>query len=89
MVLDRMEPLDVSHAGGEFQELTSGLLGEFWKSTSQKIGGKCLDYCTFQDCTAKWTAAFNVQMGAMVEAYMVWSLIWKGASGRGFFDLDE
>ena len=30
MVLDRTESLEVSHAGGEFQELTSGLLGDFW-----------------------------------------------------------
>ncbi|KAI6138184.1 hypothetical protein BKA82DRAFT_4333280 [Pisolithus tinctorius] len=89
MVLDGTEPLDVSHAGGEFQELTSGLLGEFWKSASQKIGGKRPDYRTFRDRTAKRTAAFNVQMGAMVEAYMAWSLIRKGASGRGFFDSDE
>ncbi|KAI6139517.1 hypothetical protein BKA82DRAFT_4364644 [Pisolithus tinctorius] len=89
MVLDGTEPLDVSHAGGEFQELTSRLLGEFWKSASQKIGGKRPDYRMFWDRTAKRTAAFNVQMGAMVEAYMAWSLIRKGASGRGFFDSDE
>ena len=30
MVLDGTESLDVSHACGEFQELTSGLLGDFW-----------------------------------------------------------
>ena len=30
MVLDGTESLEVSHAGGEFQELTSGLLGDFW-----------------------------------------------------------
>jgi len=30
MVLDGTEPLEVSHAGGEFQELTSRLLGDFW-----------------------------------------------------------
>ena len=29
MVLDGTEPLEVSHAGGEFQELTSRLLGDF------------------------------------------------------------
>ena len=31
MVLDGTESLEVSHAGGEFQELTSGLLGNFWQ----------------------------------------------------------
>ncbi|KAI6094065.1 hypothetical protein EDD16DRAFT_1688336, partial [Pisolithus croceorrhizus] len=31
MILDGTEPLEVSHAGGEFQELTRGLLGDFWK----------------------------------------------------------
>ena len=31
MVLDGTESLEVSHAGGEFQELTSGLLGDFWQ----------------------------------------------------------
>ncbi|KAI6016969.1 hypothetical protein BKA83DRAFT_4059405 [Pisolithus microcarpus] len=31
MVLDGTEALNVSHASGEFQELTRGLLGNFWK----------------------------------------------------------
>ena len=31
MVLDGTESLEVSHAGGEFQELTSRLLGDFWQ----------------------------------------------------------
>jgi len=31
MVLDAMESIEVSHAGGEFEELTSGLLGDFWQ----------------------------------------------------------
>ncbi|KIK20324.1 hypothetical protein PISMIDRAFT_13075 [Pisolithus microcarpus 441] len=44
MVLDGMEQLDVSHAGSEFQELTSELLGDFWKSTSQEVRAKHPDY---------------------------------------------
>jgi len=31
MVLDGTESIEVSHAGGEFEELTSGLLGGFWQ----------------------------------------------------------
>jgi len=31
MVLDGMESIEVSHAGGEFEELTSGLFGDFWQ----------------------------------------------------------
>jgi len=31
MVLDGMEPIEVSHAGGEFEELTSRLLGDIWQ----------------------------------------------------------
>jgi len=31
MVLDGTESIEVSHAGGEFEELTSGLLGDFWQ----------------------------------------------------------
>ncbi|KAI6015478.1 hypothetical protein BKA83DRAFT_4465568 [Pisolithus microcarpus] len=89
MVLDRMEQLDVSHAGGEFQELTSELLGDFWKSTSQEVRAKCPDYRTFQDHSAKWTATFSVQLDVMTEAYMAWSLNQGGAGGKGFFDSDE
>ncbi|KAI5989484.1 hypothetical protein EDD15DRAFT_2171323 [Pisolithus albus] len=89
MVLDGTEPLDVSHAGGEFQELTRGLLGNFWKSTSEQAKGKCSDYRTFRDHSTKQTAAFSVQTGAMAEAYMAWSLKHRGTGGKGFFDSDE
>ncbi|KAI6098184.1 hypothetical protein F5141DRAFT_1219822 [Pisolithus sp. B1] len=89
MILDGMESLDVSHAGGEFQELTRGLLGNFWKSTPEKVRGKCSDYRTFRDRSTKQTAAFSVQLGAMAEAYMAWSFKWRGAGGKGFFDSDE
>ncbi|KIK10472.1 hypothetical protein PISMIDRAFT_20366 [Pisolithus microcarpus 441] len=89
MVLDGTEQLDVSHAGGEFQELTSELLGEFWKSTSQEVRAKRPDYRTFRDRSAKQTAAFSVQLDVMTEAYMAWSLNQGGAGGKGFFDSDE
>ncbi|KAI5999606.1 hypothetical protein EDD15DRAFT_2193649 [Pisolithus albus] len=88
MVLDGTEPLDVSHAGGEFQELTRGLLGDFWKSTSEKVKGK-RNYHTFRDRSTKQTAAFSAQLDAMAEAYMTWSLKQRGARDRGFFDSDE
>ncbi|KAI6142300.1 hypothetical protein EDD17DRAFT_1662346 [Pisolithus thermaeus] len=89
MILDGMEPLKVSHAGGEFQELTRGLLGNFWKSTPEKARGKHLDYRTFQDHSTKQMAAFSVQLGAMAEAYMAWSFKQRGTGGKGFFDSDE
>ncbi|KAI5995861.1 hypothetical protein EDD15DRAFT_2365295 [Pisolithus albus] len=89
MVLDGTEALDVSHAGGEFQELTRGLLGDFWNSTSEGARGKRPDYRTFRDRSTKQTAAFSVQMGAMAEAYMVWSFKHRGTGGKGFFDSDE
>ncbi|KAI5990606.1 hypothetical protein EDD15DRAFT_2388740 [Pisolithus albus] len=47
------------------------------------------DYCSFWDRSAKRTAAFSVQLEAMTEAYMAWSLNQRGASRRGFFDSDE
>jgi len=31
MVLDGTEPIEVSCAGGEFEELTSRLLGDIWQ----------------------------------------------------------
>ncbi|KAI6113495.1 hypothetical protein EV401DRAFT_1982963 [Pisolithus croceorrhizus] len=89
MILDGTEPLEVSHAGGEFQELTRGLLGDFWKSTPEKARGKRSDYRTFRDRSTKQTAAFSVQLGAMAEAYMAWSFKRRGAGGKGFFDSDE
>ncbi|KAI5991914.1 hypothetical protein EDD15DRAFT_2388404 [Pisolithus albus] len=89
MILDGTEPLDVSHAGGEFQELTRGLLGDFWTSTSERVRVKRPDYRTFRDRSTKQTAAFSVQVGAMAEAYMAWSLKQRGAGGKGFFDSDE
>ncbi|KAI5983701.1 hypothetical protein EDD15DRAFT_2201864 [Pisolithus albus] len=89
MVLDGTEALDVSHAGGEFQELTRGLLGDFWNSTSEEARGKRPDYRTFRDRSTIQTAAFSVQMGAMAEAYMMWSFKHSGTGGKGFFDSDE
>ncbi|KAI6160111.1 hypothetical protein EDD17DRAFT_1606831 [Pisolithus thermaeus] len=89
MILDGTEPLEVSHTSGEFQELTRGLLGDFWKSTPEKARGKCLDYHTFRDHSTKQMGAFSVQLGAMAEAYMAWSFKWRGTGGKGFFDSDE
>ncbi|KIM59405.1 hypothetical protein SCLCIDRAFT_126248 [Scleroderma citrinum Foug A] len=89
MVLDGTESLEVSHAGGEFQELTSGLLGDFWQSTSQRVGLKHTDYQTFRDHSAKRTATFSAQMSAMVLAYMAWLFSQKNAGQKGFFDSDE
>ncbi|KIK11303.1 hypothetical protein PISMIDRAFT_19641, partial [Pisolithus microcarpus 441] len=89
MVLDGTEALNVSHAGGEFQELTRGLLGDFWKSTSEGARGKRPDYHTFRDRSTKQMAAFSIQMSVMAEAYMVWSFKHRGTGGKGFFDSDE
>ncbi|KAI5994770.1 hypothetical protein EDD15DRAFT_2195902 [Pisolithus albus] len=88
-VLDGTEPLEVSHAGGELQELTSELLNNFWKSTSQEVRAKRPDYHMFRDRSTKRTAAFSVQLEAMTEAYMAWSLYQRGAGRKAFFDLDE
>ncbi|KAI6116970.1 hypothetical protein EDD17DRAFT_1477623 [Pisolithus thermaeus] len=86
MVLDGTEPLDVSHASGEFQELTRGLLGDFWKSAPEKT--KRSDYRTFRDRSTKQMAAFSVQIGAMAEAYMAWSLKHGGTKQRNCDGVD-
>jgi len=48
-----------------------------------------MDYHTFWDRSAKRTATFSVQMGAMVVAYMAWLFSQKSVGQKGFFDSDE
>ncbi|KAI6033542.1 hypothetical protein BKA83DRAFT_4121004 [Pisolithus microcarpus] len=89
MVLDGMELLDISHASGD-QELTKGLLGDIWKRSelTGEAGKKMADcFQHFPGGQGEASGLF-VQLGAMVEAYMTWSLNQGGVGGKGFFDSD-
>ncbi|KAG1872000.1 hypothetical protein C8R48DRAFT_670407 [Suillus tomentosus] len=72
-ILDGSEPVDISHAGGEFHELTRELLGEFYNMPDYRM--RC-------DRTRRRTEAFDRQMPALTKAYLNWHLsISNSASG--------
>ncbi|KAG1721163.1 hypothetical protein EDD22DRAFT_983130 [Suillus occidentalis] len=84
-VLDGSEPIDISHAGGELQELTQKLVGDFWKINTGKSRNRRMDYRTRRDRTRRHTQAFDNQMSALTDAYMDWHLVHSTLDGRGFF----
>ncbi|KAH7904942.1 hypothetical protein BJ138DRAFT_1118930 [Hygrophoropsis aurantiaca] len=89
-VLAGSEALEISHGGGEFEELTRELRGDFWmmnnahKSRTRRHRG--VDYRTRRDRVQRRVDAFNQQLDALTNAYMQWSLA-RGKNGvRGFFE---
>ncbi|KAG1905547.1 uncharacterized protein F5891DRAFT_1183493 [Suillus fuscotomentosus] len=84
-VLDGSEPIDISHVGGELQELTRKLVGDFWKINTGKSCNRRTDYRTRRDRTRRRTQAFDTQMSALIDAYMDWHLVHSTLDGRGFF----
>ncbi|KAG1793324.1 uncharacterized protein HD556DRAFT_1479424 [Suillus plorans] len=81
-VLDGTQPLDISHGGGELQELTRGIAGDFWNA--QSVRRK--DYRSRRDRTQRRIEAFDYQMPALVTAYLTWSLERDEKRGMGFFE---
>ncbi|KAG6327472.1 hypothetical protein ID866_11617 [Astraeus odoratus] len=72
-VLGGSQPLDISHAGGEFQELAKQVL----KTVQTKVCiscPNCKDYRTCKDHARMCSSAFEQQMLAATEAYMAWCL---------------
>ncbi|KAI0038356.1 hypothetical protein FA95DRAFT_1567791 [Auriscalpium vulgare] len=68
-VLAGDRPFDISHAGGEFDEiLTAELHTDMWASQRR------IDHRTRRDRNEQRTQQFNRQMVAMTAAFMTWSL---------------
>ncbi|KAG1848953.1 hypothetical protein DFJ58DRAFT_717000 [Suillus subalutaceus] len=82
-LLDGSEMVDISHAGGEFHELTREVLGDFWNLNTSSRSHRH-DFRTRRDRTRRRTDAFDKQMSALREAYMAWHLA-NGDDSRGFF----
>ncbi|KII93196.1 hypothetical protein PLICRDRAFT_383096 [Plicaturopsis crispa FD-325 SS-3] len=83
-ILDGSEPLNISHAGGEFIALTEELNSELWKNQYRRIPRQ-IDYRTRRDRQERRDRAFNRQMDALVDAYLVWSLDRAENHDAGFF----
>ncbi|KAG6858795.1 hypothetical protein C0991_001932, partial [Blastosporella zonata] len=62
-VLDGSTSFDISHAGGEFENILADCYNE---EVRQK------DYCTRRDRTEIQTKAFEPQMKGMTDAYIKW-----------------
>ncbi|KAG1791005.1 hypothetical protein EV424DRAFT_1549531, partial [Suillus variegatus] len=78
-VLDGSEPVDISHAGGEFHELTRELLGNFY-NINANTKSRRPDYRTRHDRTQQRTEAFDRQMPALTKAYLDWHLSISNAT---------
>ena len=82
-ILDGSTPLDLSHAGGEFNQILEDGLRSERRCVSFVL---CLPYSFLANCNRRRvdprtrrdrieqrTQGFNVQMPAIIEAYMLWS----------------
>ncbi|KAH7905207.1 hypothetical protein BJ138DRAFT_1018025 [Hygrophoropsis aurantiaca] len=85
-VLDGSESLEISHGGGEFQELARQLMGDFWKIQPLTSHQRRTDYRTRRDRTQRRVDAFNHQMDELTDAYLQWSLASAESGIRGFFE---
>ncbi|KAF8335247.1 hypothetical protein F5887DRAFT_1079213 [Amanita rubescens] len=65
-VLDGSEPVPISHAGGEFNELFCDEIRKLSKSQKK-------DYRTRRDRVQRRHEGFTMQLSAMVRAYQKWS----------------
>ncbi|KIK33852.1 hypothetical protein CY34DRAFT_26971 [Suillus luteus UH-Slu-Lm8-n1] len=75
-VLTGAHPIDVSHAGGKFQDLAREIYGDFWtlEMRTPNKRGRREDHRTRRDRIQRCVDAFNQQMPALVDAYLIWSL---------------
>ncbi|KAG1743564.1 uncharacterized protein EDB91DRAFT_1247062 [Suillus paluster] len=79
-VCNGTEPLAISHAGGEFTDLTREVLGDFWKINN------CIQHVdnrTCRDCVLHRNKVFAEQLPVITSAYLVWSL---AKCKEGFFE---
>ncbi|KAG1893159.1 uncharacterized protein F5891DRAFT_1131377 [Suillus fuscotomentosus] len=80
------EALPISHAGGEFNDLARGILGDTWKIQDGTRGVRRVDNRTRRDRVLRRNEAFTKQIPAMTDAYLVWSLEKSRMGHRSFFD---
>ncbi|KAG1819866.1 uncharacterized protein BJ212DRAFT_1446161 [Suillus subaureus] len=78
-VWDGSDALPISHTGGEFGDLARGVLEEVWRFVQH-------DNHTQHDCVLQRNVAFNEQIPAMSEAYLLWSLEKSQKGFKNFFD---
>ncbi|KAG1906182.1 uncharacterized protein F5891DRAFT_1125610 [Suillus fuscotomentosus] len=85
-VLNGSELLPISHTGGEFADLATSLLGDFWDMKDRARGRRRIDNRTRRDRVLRRNQAFASQLLAMTDAYLTWSLEKSKADFSGFFD---
>ncbi|KAG2140350.1 hypothetical protein BD769DRAFT_1650890 [Suillus cothurnatus] len=79
-VCDGTDTLPISHAGGEFEDLARGVMGEVWRLVQR------IDNRTWRDRVLRRNVAFNEQIQVMSEAYLIWSLEKSQKGFRNFFE---
>ncbi|KIK35300.1 hypothetical protein CY34DRAFT_26644 [Suillus luteus UH-Slu-Lm8-n1] len=90
-MLTGAQPIDVSHAGGKFHDLAREIYGDFWTlelRTPNKRGHR-EDHRTRRDCIQHCVDAFNQQMPALVDAYLIWSLNRAKEGVKSFFEVNR
>ncbi|KAG1760782.1 hypothetical protein EDD22DRAFT_980489 [Suillus occidentalis] len=86
-VWDGSDALPISHAGGEFGDLARGVLEEVWR-LNDRNGARTVrcDNRTRRDRVLRRNDAFNEQVPALSEAYLLWSLEKSQKGFKNFFD---
>ncbi|EGN92824.1 hypothetical protein SERLA73DRAFT_156765 [Serpula lacrymans var. lacrymans S7.3] len=82
-VLDGSEPLNISHAGGEFEALTRELNGNLWKDYYRHKSRRP-DHQDGRDHIMCRVSAFNHQLTAITDAYLKWTYNRKASGAQGF-----
>ncbi|KAG1752813.1 hypothetical protein EDB19DRAFT_1824237 [Suillus lakei] len=85
-ILNGADTLPISHAGGEFDDLARGVLGDVWKVQDSFRSVRRVDNRTRRDRVLRRNIAFSEQIPAMTEAYLEWCLEKSQMGFRSFFD---
>ncbi|KAG2358117.1 hypothetical protein BDR07DRAFT_1489879 [Suillus spraguei] len=87
-VCDGTDTLPISHAGGEFEDLARGVMGEVWRLKDRDNAHRVqhIDNRTRRDRVLRRNVAFNEQIQVMSEAYLIWSLEKSQKGFRNFFE---
>ncbi|KAG1831132.1 hypothetical protein EV424DRAFT_1525877 [Suillus variegatus] len=85
-ILNGADMLPISHAGGEFDDLARGVLGDVWKVQDSFRSVRRVDNRTRRDRVLRRNIAFSEQIPAMTEAYLEWCLEKSQMGFRSFFD---
>ncbi|KAG1777172.1 hypothetical protein EV702DRAFT_1045562 [Suillus placidus] len=72
-ILNGTHPIDISHAGGEFEDLAREIYGDLWTPKSSSKQTRRVDHRTRRDRIQRRVDAFDQQMFELTDTYLKWS----------------